>query len=128
MDRIDLHVEVDSITYGELSEEIQEESSADIKARVDKARQIQLERFKGTKVYNNAKMNNAMVKKYCKLDKESVDMLGHAFDELNLSARAYNRILKVSRTIADLEASKDIKPSHIMEAICYRSLDNKYWV
>lgn len=128
MDRIDLHVEVDSITYGELSEEIQEESSADIKARVDKARQIQLERFKGTKVYNNAKMNNAMVKKYCKLDKESVDMLGHAFDELNLSARAYNRILKVSRTIADLEASKDIKPSHIMEAIGYRSLDNKYWV
>ena len=128
MDRIDLHVEVDSITYSELSEDIQEESSASIKKRVDRARQIQLDRFKGTKIYNNAKMTNAMVKKYCKLDKRSIDLLGQAFSDLNLSARAYNRILKVSRTIADLEGSKDILPSHIMEAIGYRSLDNKYWV
>lgn len=128
MDRIDLHVEVDSITYSELSEDIQEESSASIKERVDRARQIQLDRFKGTKIYNNAKMTNAMVKKYCKLDKRSIDLLGQAFSDLNLSARAYNRILKVSRTIADLEGSKDILPSHIMEAIGYRSLDNKYWV
>ena len=121
MDRIDLHVEVDSITYSELSEDIQEESSASIKERVDRARQIQLDRFKGTKIYNNAKMTNAMVKK-------SIDLLGQAFSDLNLSARAYNRILKVSRTIADLEGSKEILPSHIMEAIGYRSLDNKYWV
>lgn len=128
MDRIDLHVEVDSITYSELSEDIQEESSASIKERVDRARQIQLDRFKGTKIYNNAKMTNAMVKKYCKLDKRSIDLLGQAFSDLNLSARAYNRILKVSRTIADLESSKEILPSHIMEAIGYRSLDNKYWV
>ena len=128
MDRIDLHVEVDSITYSELSEDIQEESSASIKERVDRARQIQLDRFKGTKIYNNAKMTNAMVKKYCKLDMRSIDLLGQAFSDLNLSARAYNRILKVSRTIADLEGSKDILPSHIMEAIGYRSLDNKYWV
>lgn len=128
MDRIDLHVEVDSITYSELSEDIQEESSASIKERVDRARQIQLDRFKGTKIYNNAKMTNAMVKKYCKLDKRSIDLLGQAFSDLNLSARAYNRILKVSRTIADLEGSKEILPSHIMEAIGYRSLDNKYWV
>ena len=128
MDRIDLHVEVDSITYSELSEDIQEESSASIKERVDRARQIQLDRFKGTKIYNNAKMTNAMVKKYCKLDNRSIDLLGQAFSDLNLSARAYNRILKVSRTIADLEGSKEILPSHIMEAIGYRSLDNKYWV
>ena len=128
MDRIDLHVEVDSITYSELSEDIQEESSVSIKERVDKARQIQLERFNGTKIYSNAKMTNSMVKKYCKLDKQSIDLLGQAFSDLNLSARAYNRILKVSRTIADLEGSKEILPAHIMEAIGYRSLDNKYWV
>ncbi len=128
MDRIDLHVEVDSLSYDELSGEIQEESSASIKDRVDKARLIQLDRYKGQKIYNNAKMSNNLVKKYCKLDSDSSQLLKTAFETLNLSARAHNRILKVARTIADLEGSTDINANHIMEAISYRSLDDKYWV
>lgn len=128
MDRIDLHVEVDSLSYEELSGDIEEESSASIKERVDDARITQLKRYKGQKIYNNSKMSNAMVKKYCKLDNECVLLLKNAFEALHLSARAHNRILKVARTIADLDHSENIKKEHIMEAIGYRSLDDKYWV
>ncbi len=129
MDRIDLHVEVDSVTYDELNmETYQEESSETIRERVSKAREVALERFKGTNIYCNAKMTNAMVKKHCKISQEANNILAKAFDKLNLSARAYNRIIKVARTIADLEDSKEIKTEHIIEAIGYRSLDDKYWV
>lgn len=127
MDRIDMHIEVDSVTYDELNSEELEEASEIIKSRVDSARQIQLERYKDTAIFSNAKMNDQQIKKYCKISFESDKMLRYAFEKMNLSARGYNRILKVARTIADLEGSKDILDEHIMEAISYRSLDGKYW-
>ena len=127
MDRIDLHIEVDNVTYDDLHTDEECESSVDIKKRVDKARKVQLERFKGTKVYSNAKMDVTQTKKYCKLSKECSDILKMAFDNLNLTARAHDRILKVARTIADLEGEQEILPKHIAEAIQYRSLDRKYW-
>lgn len=127
MDRIDMHIEVDSVTYDELRSEELEECSADIKVRVDKGKKIQLERYKNTNIFSNAKMNDHLVKKYCKISLESEKMLRFAFEKLNLSARAYTRILKVARTIADLDGSEDIKDEHLLEAISYRSLDNKYW-
>lgn len=128
MDRIDLHVEVDGVTYDDIKSTEEEECSADIRGRVNKARKIQLERFKGFKNYCNSKMNNAMTKEFCKLDESSENLLKTAFETLSLSARAYDRILKVARTIADLEGKEDISAEHIAEAIQYRSLDQKYWI
>lgn len=127
MDRIDMHIEVDSVSYDELRSDELEEPSADIKVRVDKARDIQLKRYKDSGIYSNAKMNDQMVKKYCKITDSSDAMLRYAFDKLNLSARAYSRILKVARTIADLDGSEYIQDEHLIEAVSYRSLDNKYW-
>lgn len=127
MDRIDMHIEVDSVTYDELNNDDLSEPSALIKERVDKARNIQLARYKDTTIYSNAKMNDQQIKKYCKISHESDKMLRYAFEKMNLSARAYNRILKVARTIADLDNSECILDDHIMEAISYRSLDDKYW-
>lgn len=128
MDRIDLHVEVDSVEYKNLTSEQLEESSASIKERVNKARQTQLNRFKNTKIFCNDKMSVPQVKKYCKLDEESALILKNAFEKLKLSARSHNRILKVARTIADLEGQEFINSDHILEAIQYRSLDRKYWI
>ncbi len=128
MDRIDLHVEVDSLSYKELNSNIIEETSADIKRRVDFARKVQLIRYDGKKIYSNSKMNSAMIKKYCKLSPDGEKILEQAFDKLKLSARAHDRILKVARTIADLDGSDSIEVCHLLEAISYRSLDNKYWV
>lgn len=126
MDRIDLHIEVDNITYDDLHSKYEEESSEKIKERVDRARQIQNQRFAGTNIHGNSKMTVAMTKKYCVLDKESKELLKMAFDSLNLSARAHDKILKVARTIADLDGCVNIQKEHIAEAIQYRSLDNKY--
>lgn len=128
MDRIDLHVEVDSVSYKDLTDDGVEESSAEIKKRVNKARDIQTGRFKGQKIHNNAGMTNAMCKKYCMIDEKCNRVLENAFDRLNLSARAHNRILKVARTIADLENSENIQLDHLIEAINYRSLDRKFWI
>jgi len=129
MDRIDLHIEVDAVSYEELSSvDYKEEDSKTIRERVCRAREIQLNRFAGTNIYSNAKMTNAMVKKYCKISDEANNILATAFKKMNLSARAYNRILKVARTIADLEGNENIETSNIMEAIGYRNLDEKYWV
>ncbi|MBR6779180.1 MAG: YifB family Mg chelatase-like AAA ATPase [Clostridia bacterium] len=128
MDRIDLHIEVDSIKYEELTQYDLEEPSKEIKKRVDKARDKQLARFKNSKIYSNAKMGEKEFKQYCSLDKECTDLLELAFKRLNLSARAYNRILKVARTIADLDNSEKIEKQHLLEAIQYRSLDQKYTV
>lgn len=127
MDRIDLHIEVDNVSYSDLKSDNVEETSATIKARVDKARDIQTERFKNTKIHCNAQMNVPQTKKFCVLDEASDKLLCSAFDRLKLSARAHDRILRVARTIADLEGSENIQPQHIAEAISYRSLDRKYW-
>lgn len=128
MDRIDMYIEVDGVTYNDISGEIKEESSEEIKKRVDFARKVQTARYEGQKIYSNSKMTNSMIKQFCKLDNESNQMLKLAFDNLKLTARAYNRILKVARTIADLDGSEDIKQEHVFEAINYRSLDDKYWI
>lgn len=127
MDRIDLHVEVDSVSYEDLKSTEEGESSEQIKQRVNKARQIQLNRFAKSKIFSNAKMNVVQTKKYCVLNDEAENMVKLAFDKLSLSARAHDRILKVARTIADLDSSEQIMPIHIAEAIQYRSLDRKYW-
>lgn len=126
LDRIDLHIEVDNVSFDDLRSETNEEPSVKIKERVDKARKIQLERFKNSKNYSNAKMSVPATKKYCKLSPECEDLLRVAFDKLKLSARAHDRIIKVARTIADLDGSENILPEHIAEAISYRSLDRKY--
>lgn len=127
MDRIDIHVEVDSITYSDIHSEQKEESSASIKERVDKARKVQLERFKNSKNFSNSKMSVAQTKKYCSLSQECQQLLEQAFNALKMSARAHDRILRVARTIADLEGEENILPQHIAEAISYRGLDRKYW-
>lgn len=126
MDRIDIHVEVDSVSYEQLKSSKEEETSAQIKERVNRARKIQLERFKGSKNFCNAKMSVPQVKKYCELDEVGESLLRDAFERLNLSARAHDRILKLARTIADLEGEEKILPEHVAEAIGYRSLDRKY--
>ncbi len=129
MDRIDLHIEVDNVTYDELTDKsMNEEKSCDIKERVDDARKLQLNRFKGEKCFSNASMNVKLCNKFCELDNESEQLLKEAFTKLKLSARAHNRILRVARTIADLDNSPNIKFEHIAEAIQYRSLDRKYWI
>lgn len=127
MDRIDIQVEVDNVTYTQLNSTEKEESSASIKQRVNKARKVQLERFKGTKNFSNAKMSVPQMKKFCHLSPECMTLMENAFDNLKLSARAHDRILKVARTIADLDGEAEIKPQHLAEAISYRGLDRKYW-
>ena len=127
MDRIDIHIEVDNISYSDLNKEQKEESSASIKQRVDKARKIQLERFKNSKTFSNSKMSVPQSKKFCPLSKECQNLMEQAFTSLKLSARAHDRILKVARTIADLAGEENIQPQHIAEAISYRGLDRKYW-
>ena len=128
MDRIDLHVEVDGVEYKDLKSDTIEETSAEIKKRVNSAREIQTKRFAGTSIHNNAEMTPAMCRKFCKIDSESDRLLKNAFEKLNLTARAHDRILKVARTIADLDNSPNIKVEHIIEAINYRSLDSKFWI
>ena len=128
LDRIDLHVEVTPVAFSELSSTQQFEKSEFIRARVIKARNIQEERYKDNEgVYNNAQMSSKMLKEICVINTASQNMLKIAMEKLNLSARAYDRILKVSRTIADLAGSADIKPEHLAEAIQYRSLDREGW-
>lgn len=127
MDRIDIHIEIPAVKYKELTETKETESSAIIKARVEKARAIQRERFKSERIFYNAQMNNKLIKKYCVLGDEAKELLKMAMTELGLSARGYDKILKVSRTIADLASSENIETEHISEAIQYRSLDRGWW-
>ena len=126
MDRIDLHIEVEAITYDEITSGQLEEPSSEVKKRVNKARAIQLERYKGSNIYSNSKMGDKEIRQYCKLDDKCVQLIEKAFKVLNLSARGYTRILKVARTIADLDGCVDIDASHIQEAIQYRSMDKKF--
>ncbi len=123
MDRIDIHVEVPAVKYRDLTGETSGEDSETIKARVNKAREVQRERFASKKIYSNAQMTSRHLKKYCQIGETSKTLLEQAIDKLGLSARAYTRILKIARTIADLEGMEDIATHHISEAIQYRSLD-----
>lgn len=128
LDRIDIHIEVPAVNFKELSSKERGEESYKIRERVVKARLIQLERFKNKKnIFNNADMGTSEVREYCQLDNESSELLKMAMTRLGFSARAYDRILKVSRTIADLEGAEKILPHHISEAIQYRSLDRELW-
>lgn len=125
LDRIDIHIEVLPVKVSELSQAAPAETSAQIRARVEAARAVQTERFKGTGVHTNAGMNSRMVERYCPLDRESRDLLGGAIEVMGLSARAYHRILKVARTIADIGGHADITADHIAEAVQYRSYDRE---
>ncbi|HXK50461.1 MAG TPA: YifB family Mg chelatase-like AAA ATPase [Clostridiales bacterium] len=126
MDRIDIHIEVPALKYDELAQKKDAEKSGTIRERVVKARNVQNERFRGRSIYCNSGMNQKDLKKYCALDAASESILKRAIETLSLSARAYNRILKVARTIADLNGKENICAEHIAEAVQYRSLDRKY--
>jgi magnesium chelatase family protein len=123
LDRIDIHLDVPAVPYKELSTEYSGEKSSAIRARVMEARGIQLGRFKGDRIFTNGQMKTRHIKKYCRLKPEAQGLLETAMQRLGFSARAYARILKLSRTIADLEASGDIQSHHVSEAIQYRTLD-----
>lgn len=128
LDRIDLHIEVPPVEYSKLADTRSGEPSSAIRARVQSARKIQQERFKKSKIFCNAHMESRHLNLYCQLDQPSQKLLENAMEKLGLSARAYDRIRKVARTIADLENSEDILPHHIAEAIQYRSLDRQFWI
>jgi magnesium chelatase family protein len=129
LDRIDIHVEVPALSYEELAQKSAGEDSASMREKVVRARNLQLGRFEQEKkIFCNAHMEPKHIRKYCDLDKNSQTLLKTAIEKLGLSARAYDRILKVSRTIADLDGKENILSSHIAEAIQYRSLDRKLWM
>lgn len=125
LDRIDIQVEVDSINYDDIISEKREESSAEVKKRVNRARRIQAERFKNYGIMTNGEMSAREIKEFCPLESKSESILRNAFEKLHLSMRARSRIIKVARTIADLDLSDDIRPAHIMESISYRTPDSK---
>lgn len=127
LDRLDIHVEVPPIDFDSLKSKGEEESSASIRERVNRARKLQEERYKGSGITCNARLTPAMLEKYCILSPEAEKALRLAFERMGLSARAYDRLLKVARTIADLDGSERIETPHIMQAIQFRSLDRKYW-
>ncbi|HOJ17833.1 MAG TPA: YifB family Mg chelatase-like AAA ATPase [Ignavibacteriaceae bacterium] len=128
LDRIDIHIQVPSVKYKDLSSDSKGEPSDTIRERVMKARHVQIRRFEGLKhIFTNADMGAREVRTYCKLDQSGSDLIKMAMNKLGLSARAYDRILKVGRTIADLEGEERILPQHISEAIQYRSLDRELW-
>ena len=127
LDRIDMHIEVVPVPLSEINGEQKEESSAEIRKRVIAAREVQLRRFAGTGIHSNAMMNSAMLRKFCPLSAEVRSLLEMAMQRLNLSARAYDRIIKVARTIADLAGAENIEAAHIAEAINYRTLDRDSW-
>jgi len=129
LDRIDLHIHVNPVKYQELSSKSESEKSVKIRNRVIKAREIQLKRFADLKnIYSNSSMTTKEIKEHCRIDSDSENLMKLAITKLGLSARAYDRILKVSRTIADLESKEKISPAHISEAIQYRSLDRTNWM
>jgi len=129
LDRIDIHIEVTPVPFEKLTDARKAESSVEIRKRVTKAREVQTERFKDLDtIHYNAQMGVRQIREYCKLDEASMQLLKSAMERLNLSARAYDRILKVARTIADLEASDEVTGTHISEAIQYRSLDREGWL
>ncbi|WP_083238780.1 YifB family Mg chelatase-like AAA ATPase [Caloranaerobacter ferrireducens] len=127
LDRIDIHIEVTPVAYKELGSNVTSETSESIRKRVNEARKIQTDRYSKEKIFCNAQLTSKDINKYCKLDNECVKLMEEAFDNLGLSARAYNKILKLARTIADLDKKELIEVQHLAEAIQYRSLDRKFW-
>jgi len=128
LDRIDIHIEVPVVEYSEISKDEISETSEQIRLRVIKARNIQLERFKKYKIRTNSQMSGKLLKKFCVIDEAANSLLKDAIDKMGLSVRSYTKILKVARTIADLAESEKIKEEHIAEAISYRTLDRDYWL
>jgi magnesium chelatase family protein len=128
LDRIDIHIDVPRVPHRELMRGGQAERSEDVRKRVIAAREIQRERFKRHKIHTNGQMGSRHLKQFCALKPDAEGLLGHAMEELGLSARAYSKILKVSRTIADLDGAAEIRTEHVSEAIQYRSLDRSLWV
>ena len=127
LDRIDIHIDMPAVKYRELREDAHGEGSEEIRARVIAARGRQLRRFQGEKVYCNAQLSPRQIQKYCGIPSEAERLLENAMTRLGLSARAHDRILKVARTIADMDSAESISVTHISEAIQYRSLDRNYW-
>jgi magnesium chelatase family protein len=129
LDRIDIHIDVPAVKFRELTGDTAPEtdSSNTIRARVVQAIERQQQRLAEEQIFSNAVMTPRMIRRYCRIDGESEQMLERAMTRLGLSARAYDRILKVSRTIADLEGSAEIRSAHVAEAVGYRSLDRTYW-
>ena len=128
LDRIDIHVEVPAVKYNELASKRSGDNSSVIRKRVIAARAMQADRFNKRKgLFSNADMDSKEIKEFCQIDQSGAELLKMAMSRLGLSARAYDRILKVSRTIADLSASADIHPEHLSEAIQYRSLDRNFY-
>ncbi|MDD4278089.1 MAG: magnesium chelatase, partial [Candidatus Cloacimonetes bacterium] len=127
LDRIDIHVEVPAVNYSDLAALPSGDTSATIRQRVNKAREVQHHRFQDHGIFNNSQMNSKMMRKFCKMDEASHALMQNAIDKMGYSARVFDRILKVARTIADLEGLAEINSEHISEAIQYRTLDRKYW-
>ena len=127
LDRIDIHIDVPAVKVSELSAKESEEGSAEIRRRVNQARKIQQQRFTGEHVFSNAQMTPRLIRKHCQLAPGSQSLLERAINKYGLSARAYDRILKVSRTIADLAGVEQIADQHISEAVQFRTLDRNFW-
>ena len=129
LDRIDIHIDVPAVRFRDLVGDapFEAEDSTTIRDRVIRARARQIERFRSEGIFSNAAMSPRLIRRYCRIDADSEAMLERAMNRLGLSARAYDRILKVSRTIADLDDSEDIQSAHVSEAVHYRSLDRTYW-
>ena len=129
LDRIDIHIEVTPVPFDKLADDRKAESSVEIRKRVTAAREIQTKRFENVEnIHYNAQMSSKLIREFCALDEQSKELLKTAMERLNLSARAYDRILKVARTISDLDNSENIISQHIAEAIQYRSLDREGWL
>lgn len=127
LDRIDIHIEIKPVIYEDLKDDTKSKSSAELKSEVVRARLIQEERYKDEKISTNSELNTNQMKKYIKLSEDVEKIAKMAFNKYNFSVRSFNKIIKMSRTIADLEASAEIESKHLLEAIRYRSLDDKYW-
>ena len=127
LDRLDLHIEMNEIDYNELTSKASGESSETIRERVKKARDIQLKRYSGDGIRYNSQLTAPLMRKYCQMTDDAETLLHTAYDKLKLSARAYTRVIKVARTIADINDEERIQKQHILEAVQYRGLEQKYW-
>ena len=127
LDRLDIHVEMNEVNYEDLTDASRGESSASIRERVERARRVQRERYEGEGVFFNSQLDTRLMRKYCRMEPEAEELLHTAYDRFRLSARAYTRVIKVARTIADLEGSQAVVKKHVLEAVQFRGLEDKYW-